>query len=242
VVEATAEAARSIRGGSAGEPLWYALLRGREMLHEDGPLAAGPFRWPSLLDAAEDISLRFAGSPRLAAVCARCDGSVASARTALSVGPRYGPAQVALGRALLREGRCEAARALLEEVRDPGRVQGGAVALARARLETGDASKALAAAARETNPPGLSAVEPSIQDPEVARELDEVRGLARLALGATDAGVRPLLRAASAGASAARRALVANAGRPEVRRALARLAHDVELPPDARALAGVLSD
>jgi hypothetical protein len=107
-------------------------------------------------------------------------------------------------------------------------------------METGDPGKALIAAARESNAPGLCGIEPSIDDPAVVRDLDEVRGLARLALGAVDAGVRSLLRAVAAGSAAARRALVAHATRIDVRRALSRLARDAALPADAKALAAAL--
>lgn len=237
---AVAHAAGALCGGSGSEATWYALLRGREMLGELGPLAVGGARWSSLLDAAHAVAQRFADSPRLATLRARLDGGVPACRAALAVNPAYAPAQVALGSALLREGRPQVARALLEEVREPERVQGAGVALARARVETGDPGKALIAAARESNAPGLCGVEPSIHDPAVVRDLDEVRGLARLALGAVDAGVRSLLRAVAAGSAAARRSLLAQAERVDVRRALTRLAGDAALPADARALAAVL--
>jgi hypothetical protein len=241
VAEAVAAAEAEVRSGSSDEDAWYALLRGREMLGEIGPVRAGALQCRSLQEAAELLCGRFDRSPRLAAVRARLDGGLPAARAALSVNPGYAPAQVALGRALLREGRPQAALALLEDVREPERVQGGAVALARARLEAGDPGRALIAAARETNAPGLVGLEPAIHEPLVVREIEEVRGLARLALGAIDAGARSLLRAASAGSESARRALGERAGRDEVRRALGRLARDGGLPPDARALAAALS-
>lgn len=241
VADAAASAAGSLRGGPGDEPTWYALLRGKEMLGDGGPVTAGGSRWPSLLDAAEAVARRFAGSPRLATLHARLDGGVLVSRAALAVNPAYAPAQVALGKALLREGKPRMARTLLEQVREPERVQGGGVALARARVETGEPGKALLAAAREANAPGLCGVEPSIHDPGVLRDLDEVRGLARLALGAIDAGARSLLRAVAAGSAAARRALAAHAERSDVRRALGRLARDVALPDDARKLAAVLA-
>jgi hypothetical protein len=236
-----AAAAEVIRAGSGEEDAWYALVRGREMLGELGPLWVGVLQCDSLGEAVELLCGRFDRSPRLAVVRARLDGGLPLARAALAVNPGYAPAQVALGRALLRDGRPKAARALLEEVREPERVQGGAVALARARLESGDPGKALIAAARETNAPGLVGLEPSIHDPLVVREIEEVRGLARLALGAIDAGARSLLRAASAGSEGARRALLSHAERDLVRRALGRLARDAALPPDARALAAALA-
>lgn len=239
-VAAASGAAERLHGE---EPAWYALLRGLEMLGqaEAGPVRVGGVRYPSLRQASEDQARRFPGSPRLAVLHARVDGGVPAARAALAVNPAYAPAQVALGRALLQEGRPHAARALLEAVEQPERIQGGAVALARARVETGEPGKALLAAARETNAPGLAALEPAIPDPRVDHEVHEVRGLARLALGAVDAGARSLLHAAAAGSHSARRALVAHAGRPEVRRALTHLARDGSLPREARTLAGVLA-
>lgn len=240
VRKAVAAASAVLADGPGDEPAWYALLRGLEMLGEDGPVGAGAARQPSLRDAARTVAERFPSSPRLATLRARVEGGVAAARAALAVNPAYAPAQVALGRALLHDGSPETARALLEAVEQPERIQGGAAALARARVETGAPGKALLAAAREPNAPGLGALEPSIRDAGVAREVDEVRGLARLALGAHEAGARSLLRAAE-GSVGARRALVAHAKRPEVRRALARLAQDGSLAPEARALAGVLA-
>jgi hypothetical protein len=235
-----AAAAAVLEAAPGEEPASYALLRGLEMLGDVGPLRAGGVRYPSLCDAAEALARQLPGSPRLATLRARVDGGATAGRAALALNPAYAPAQVALGRALLRAGSPQAARALLEAVEQPERIQGGAVALARARVETGEPEKALLAAARETNAPGLAAMEPSIHDPAVAHEVDEVRGLARLALGAVDAGARSLLRAASHSA-AARSALVARAGSVEVRGALGRLARDASLSPEARTLAGVLA-
>ena len=241
VADAVAAAAEALRHDQGDEAAWYALLRGREMLGDHGPVSAGPEQHRSLVEAVEAVSRRLDWSARLAAVHARLDGSAASARSALQVNPGYPPAQVALGRALLREGLPQAARSLLEDVREPERVQGGAAALARARLETGDPGKALIAAARETNAPGLCGLEPAIHDPTLVSELDEIRGLARLALGATDAGVRSLLRAAAAGSAGARKALTGHAERDDIRRALGRLARDSGLAPEARELAAALA-
>jgi hypothetical protein len=241
VADASDAAVDVLRRDQGDEAAWYALLRGREMLGDPGPVLAGPERHDSLLEAADAVSRRLDWSARLAAVHARLDGGTAAARSALLVNPSYAAAQVALGRALLREGQPQAARVLLEEVREPERVQGGAAALARARLETGEPGKALIAAARETNAPGLCGLEPAIHDPALVNELDEIRGLARLALGATDAGVRSLLRAAAAGSAGARKALTGQAQRDDVRRALGRLARDSGLAAEARALAAALA-
>lgn len=240
VRDAAGSAAAALAAGREDEPAWYALLRGLEMLGEHGPVAIGPVRHASLLDVAVAQHRVFGASPRLATLRARADGGVAAAHAALGVNPAYAPAQVALGRALLREGRAAAARAVLEEVYAPERIQGGGVALARARVETGDPEKALLAAARETNAPGPYGLEPSISDPAIRREIEEVRGLARLALGAVDAGARALLQATVGGSGCARRALGLHAQRKEVRRALARLARDGSLPKQARALAAIL--
>jgi hypothetical protein len=242
VRKVVAAAAIALEGQAGEEPGWYALLRGLEMLGWTGgePVQVGRLRFPSLRQAGEAQVRRFPASPRLAVLGARLDGGAAAARAALAVNPAYAPARVVLGRALLREGSPKAARTLLEGVEQPERIQGGAVALARARVETGEPGKALLAVARETNAPGLAALEPAIVDPAVAHEVDEVRGLARLALGAVDDGARSLLRAA-AGSHSARRALVAHAARPEVRRALADLARDGSLSHAARTLAGVLA-
>ncbi len=241
VAEAVAGAGQALRRDQGDEAAWYALLRGREMLADHGRSTAGSEYHPTLVDAAEAVSRRLDWSARVAVVHARLEGSAALARSALLVNPSYPPAQVALGRALLREGLPQAARSLLEEVREPERVQGGAAALARARLETGDPGKALIAAARETNAPGLCGLEPSIHDLALVGELDEIRGLARLALGAVDAGVRALLRAAAGGSAGARRALTGQAERDDVRRALGRLARDTGLLAEARALAAALA-
>lgn len=239
VRKVVASARAALEGVPGEEPVWYALLRGLEMLGEAGPIRVG-VRPATLGQVAEAQARRFRSSPRLATLWARLEGSVAAARAARAVNPAYAPAQVALGRALLREGSPHAARALLEAVEQPERIQGGAVALARARVATGDPGKALLAAAREPNAPGLFALEPAIPDPGIARELDEVRGLARLALGAFEAGARSLLEAAE-GCAGAHRALVAHAAGADVRRALARLARDPDLTPSARALAGALA-
>jgi hypothetical protein len=241
VAAAVTHAAGVLRRGPPSEAAWYALLRGREMLGDQGPVAIGPTRWASPLEAAHAATQRYAGSPRLATLWARLDGGVAACRTAMAVNPAYAPAQVALGNALLREGRSQAARGVLEDVREPERVQGAGVALARARVETGDPGRALMAAAQESNAPGLCGVEPSIHDPGVVRDLDEVRGLARLALGAVDAGVRSLLRSVAAGSAAARRSLLAHAERADVRTVLERLARDGALPAGARTLAAMLA-
>ena len=241
VAAAVTHASGALCGGEGNEAGWYALLRGLEMLGDDGPVAVGAARWPSLLEAAHAAAQRFWNSPRLATLRARLDGGIPACRVALAVNPAYAPAQVALGNALLREGRPHVARAVLEEVREPERVQGAGVALARARVETGDPGKALIAAAQESNAPGLCGVEPSIHDPVVVRDLDEVRGLARLALGAVDAGVRSLLRACAGGSVAARAALAAQAERVDVRQALSRLAGDAALSAHARELAASLA-
>lgn len=241
VREAVGASTAALAGGRDDEPAWYALLRGLEMLGDHGPVAVGPARHASLLDAAEAQHRAFRASPRLATLRARADGGVAAARAALAVNPAYAPAQVALGRALLREGRAAAARAVLEAVDAPERIQGAGVALARARVETGDPEKALLAAARETNAPGPYGLEPSIPDPAIRREVEEVRGLARLALGAVDAGARALLQATVGGSARARRALAAQAQRKDVRRALAHIAGDASLPRYARALAAILA-
>lgn len=176
---AVLSASASLAAGRDDESAWYVLLRGLEMLGEQGPVTVGAAHHRSLLEAAEAQRCAFHGSPRLATVCARADGGVEAARAALQVNPAYAPAQVALGRALLRQGKAAAARAVLEAVDVPERVQGGAAALARARVETGDAERALLAAARETNAPGPYGVEPSIPDPAVNREVDEVLAIAR---------------------------------------------------------------
>jgi hypothetical protein len=238
--QAVFAAGTALAAGPDEESAWYALLRGLEMLNDAGPVRIIGARHASLLDAAEVQAHRFQGSPRLATLRARLAGGAAAARAALIVNPAYGPAQVALGRALLREGSRAAARALLEGVEQPERIQGGAVALARARVETNDPGQALLAAARETNAPGLAAMEPSIIDAAIDREVHEIGGLARLALGAFDEGARSLLRAAS-GSVDARRALVAQARRLEVRKALGLLVRDPSLSAEARALAGVLA-
>jgi hypothetical protein len=240
VRKVVAAASASLHDDGRDEAAWYVLLRGHEMLREAGPVRAGAARYPSLREVARTVAERFPSSPRLATLRARVEGGVAVARAALAVNPVYAPAQVALARALLADGSPETARALLEAVEQPERIQGGAVALARARVETGEPGKALLAAAREPNAPGLHALEPAVFDVAVAREVDEVRGLARLALGAFEAGARSLLRAAG-GSLRARRALAAQRARPEVRRALARLARDGSLSAEARALAGVLA-
>jgi hypothetical protein len=242
VREVVLSAAASVAAGNGEEPAWYALLRALEMLGARGPLEVGAAHHLSLLAAAEAQQRAFPFSPRIATVCARLDGGVERARLALSVNPAYTPAQVALGRALLREGRPAVSRAVLEAVEEPERVQGGAVALARARVETGDPAKALLAAARETNAPGPYGVEPSIPDPWVGREVEEVQGLARISLGSAEAGARALLRAAIAGSGRARRALAEHAAtRREVRVALVRLSRDASLPPHACALAAILA-
>lgn len=241
VRDAVGSAAASLAAGRGSEPASYTLLRGLEMLGERGPVAVGAARHASLLDAAAAQQDAFRASPRLATLRAREDGSVAAAQAALRVNPAYAPAQVALGRALLREGRAAAARAVLEEVEAPERVQGAAIALARARAETGDFEKALLAAARETNAPGPYGIEPSIPDLAIRGEVEEVRGLARLSLGAVDAGARALLHATVNGSGRARRALALHAQRKEVRGALARLARDATLPRQARALAAILA-
>jgi len=240
VREAVGAAAAALADGRGDEPASYTLLRGLEMLGERGPVAVGGARHASFLDAAAAQQDAFRASPRLATLRARADGGVAAARAALEVNPAYAPAQVALGRALLREGRAAAARAVLEDVEAPERVQGAALALARARAETGDFEKALLAAARETNAPGPYGIEPSIPDPAIRGEVEEVRGLARLSLGAVDAGARALLQATVEGSGRARRALALHAQRKDVQRALARLARDASLSRQARALAGIL--
>jgi hypothetical protein len=241
VRDAVASAVASLAAGHGEEPAWYVLLRGLEMLDAHGPVDVGAAQHPSLLAAAEAQHRTFHASPRLATVRAREDRGVAAARAALKVNPAYAPAQVALGRALLREGKAAAARAVLEAVAEPERVQGGAVALARALVETGDPEKGLLAAARETNAPGPYGVEPSICDPAIGREVDEVQGLARLCVGAVEAGARALLLATVRGSGRARRALAQHAGRKDVRSALDRLSHDMALPPHVRALAAILA-
>lgn len=241
VALAVAMAEEEIWGGGGGEDSWYALLRGREMLGQMGPLRVGAANCATLKEAAEFVFGRFDRSPRLAALLARLDGGVVAARAALKVDPTYAPSLLAMARALLREGRGKAARALLERLPELERLQGGAVALARARLATGEPAKALIAAARETNAPGLIGQEPAIHDAWVVREVLEVRGLARLELGAIESGARSLLLAASAGSESARRALSSQAGKDEIRRVLGRLARGAALPEDARALAAVLS-
>jgi hypothetical protein len=241
VREVVGSAAAALAAGRGDEPATYTLLRGLEMLGERGPVAVGPAQHASLRDAATAQQDAFRASPRLATLRARTDGGVAAAQAALEVNPAYAPAQVALGRALLREGRATAARAVLEDVDAPERVQGAAVALARARAETGDFEKALLAAARETNAPGPYGVEPSILDPAIRGEVEEVRGLARLSLGALDAGARALLQATVNGSGRARRALALHAQRRDVKRALAGLARDASLSRQVRALAGILA-
>ena len=228
------------------EELWYVLLRAAELCGPDcvgaDGLALIGARYQSMQAVARRAVEMFPRSARIATVLARYDQSVDSARVAVLLGPEYVPAQVALAQALLRAEKAAEARTVLESIPfvKLRRAFGGIVALGRARLATGDAKGAAAAAGDLSLLHPCDAYEGTGRGPLATRlraEADEISGLANLQLGSADEAVRALLRAAVDGRSTAATVLREHVREPPVRRALRSVSENPKAMERVRALA-----
>lgn len=232
------EAAAALPRCSAEEGVFYILLRSAELGGGKFPLQLGETKLADLRAAAEMAVQQHPRSVRIATVWARTLGTIAAAQSAVTLDPADAPAQVALGQAQLRSGNATAAQATLEKVPTLSLLPGGQVALARARLATGNLAGAVQAAQAELRTDPWKALEPvsrTIRE-QTLQEATEIEGIARLAQGHTLAAARLLLAAAEGGRVAARVKLETLSKDEKTQAELAKLLHDQRLPRQQRTL------
>jgi hypothetical protein len=234
VREAFEDAANSLATCPDNETGWYVALRAAELGRGHYPIRVGNREVKSLGEAAELAGRTIPKSARIAAVRARIIGGVKAAQEALAVDPSYPPSQVALGKALLEAGDAEIACSRLQGVAQLDRVPGGLALLAEAKLASGDPVGALEAAARTAHADGLNSIEPTIPDRNRGIEMEEVKGLANLALRRFDRAARLLLAAAAEGSVKAHGTL--RSADANHRHALDELVKEKNLPKEQRRL------
>lgn len=174
------------------EPLLYRAARTAEVLDAMGEGAQAGAVARDALDHAP-------GSARIATVLARIEGTEQAARHAYDLDPHYTPAALALALVLARAGKVAEALALANLG------GGGAMAdLARARVQlaAGRPRDAVVLARRALNP-AQSGSEELAPSALIARDGNEVLGLALLADGKTREALGPLRAASSLGSTAA---------------------------------------
>lgn len=164
------------------EGIAYLRLRSAE-LGRGAPVGrqAAPIsdEWRKL---APILAARFPKSARIATIQARASRSVADARKASALDPKYIPARVALAAALLPSSAAEAVT-YLTPAHDLATVSDGYTVLARARWDLGDAAGAIEAANLALHGRALRLVEPDARDPRPLSGAHEVLGQALLAKG-----------------------------------------------------------
>jgi hypothetical protein len=98
---------------------------------------------------ARRLAARFPKSVRVAAARARLDSTLDAARLAVSIDPKYPPANLALAVALLATGDGKGARAALAQIPDLKVLDDGFATLARLRWAEGDVDAAMLAAKKQ---------------------------------------------------------------------------------------------
>lgn len=228
------QAAQDLAECPSEEELWYLLLRSAELGGNPYAVKVQGIEIDDLKPAADAVYKLWPRSARVATIRARALGTVEAAREAAALDSSYSPAQVALGAALLEAKDAQGARQVLERVSELERIPRGYALLARARLETGDAEGAIAAALKEPGPRLTNPVEPGARDERPAREAREVMGLAQLATHRYDKAARILLGVAAEGSVSARTAL--EKADANLRRALLRLRESQRLSREERSV------
>ena len=202
----------------SSEPIAYYRLRAAE-LGRGGSMIPSEADRHDLEAMASQAAARFPRSARIATILARTKGTEGAAHLALALDPAYVPAKVALAAAMIRAGRADDARALLEQVPDLGSTPDGFAVLAQARWKMGDVSSARKAAQLALTQSSLPTpgAEPDARDPRPQLSAHETLGLVALEKKQYADAARHLLLAAQNSAEA--EAVLANAN-AEFRRAI----------------------
>jgi tetratricopeptide (TPR) repeat protein len=194
------EAVAALRQCPQSATLWYLAARSAEVL--EGPTNGQAFAEEGGLKKVVGDALAHAGeSAPVVTVAARVESSMALARKACALDPRYQPARRALAEILAKEGAFEEALNIAV-----AKTPSGAMALTRARVLL--AARRPAEAAQEARKAlTLTQVDELAPSVEIYRGAEEVLGFALLDLKRTEEGRKALRAAAAAGSVAAQRYL-----------------------------------